>query len=299
VALFPHQLYTDPAPREFDAHGLAFDLLGLKTHGALGPMTPEQRRTFPSIVAFLEGASDLQESIDSPAATAVKRQLAALSAAEVPAFFQNLNFASDYSHGTHVTGIALRGNPAARLVVGRITFDYKLIPTPPTVELERRAAADYQIYIDYFRAHHVRVVNMSWGGTPANDEAALEKNNIGKDATERKVMAAKLFAIDRAGLYAGIVPIAEPAGRGCRRSSGRRNVVHELRQDRPRGCRRLSRREYHPGWGSREAFGHVDVLTERREPRREADRARSRTDAGADDRPHSPGCDPEQRRPPA
>ena len=81
VALFPHQLYTDPAPREFDAHGLAFDLLGLKTHGALGPMTPEQRRTFPSIVAFLEGASDLQESIDSPAATAVKRQLAALSAA--------------------------------------------------------------------------------------------------------------------------------------------------------------------------------------------------------------------------
>ncbi len=204
VTLFPHQLYTDPAPKEFDAHGLAFDLLGRKTHGFLEPLTPEERRNFPNEVAFLEGYSDLQESIDSPAATAVRKQLAALSPAEVPTYFQNLNFAADYAHGTHVTGIALRGNPAARLVVGRITFDYKLVPTPPTEELERRAAADYKIYVDYFRTHHVRVVNMSWSGTPANDEAALEKNNIGKDATERKALAAKLFAIDRAGLYAAL-----------------------------------------------------------------------------------------------
>jgi subtilisin family serine protease len=167
-------------------------------------MTPEERRNYPNEVAFLEGYSDLQESIDSPAATSVRKQLIALSSAEVPAYFQNLSFAADYSHGTHVTGIALRGNPAARLVVGRITFDYKLIPTAPTEELARRAAADDQLYVDYFRAHHVRVVNMSWGGTPANDEAALEKNNIGKDATERKAIAAKLFAIERKGLYDAI-----------------------------------------------------------------------------------------------
>jgi hypothetical protein len=204
VTLFGKQLYSDPAPKGFDAHGLAFDLEGLKSHGFLYPLTPVQRAAYPTMANFLEGFSDLQESIDSPAATAVKKELAALTPAEVPAFFQNLNLLSIYSHGTHVAGIALRGNPAARLVVGRITFDYKLVPTAPTEELTRREAANYRVYVNYFRARHVRVVNMSWGGTPAGIESALEKNNVGKDATERKAIAAKYFAISRAALYAAL-----------------------------------------------------------------------------------------------
>jgi subtilisin family serine protease len=48
------------------------------------------------------------------------------------------------------------------------------------------------------------VVNMSWGGGPQDDEAALEKNGIGKDAADRKAMAAKLFGIERDGLYNAI-----------------------------------------------------------------------------------------------
>jgi hypothetical protein len=201
VKLFGSRVFTDPHPGSTDPHGLAFDLLGFPAHGYLLPLDAAQRAMFPGKVAFLEGFSDLSEGIDSPAATDVKKQMTTMAQADVANFFQDLELASIYSHGTHVAGIAMRGNPAAQLVVARITFDYKTIPTPPTEETERRNARDYQTYVDYFRAHNVRVVNMSWGGTPADDEAVLEKNGIGKDANERKALAAKYFAIDRDGLY--------------------------------------------------------------------------------------------------
>ena len=45
---------------------------------------------------------------------------------------------------------------------------------------------------------------MSWGGGPQDDEAALEKNGMGKDAADRKAIAKKLFAIEREGLYEAI-----------------------------------------------------------------------------------------------
>ncbi|HUB00922.1 MAG TPA: S8 family serine peptidase, partial [Terracidiphilus sp.] len=71
-------------------------------------------------------------------------------------------------------------------------------------ELSERSAQDDQAYVDWFRANHIRVVNMSWGGSPQDDEVALEKNGIGKDAADRKAIAAKLFAIERKGLYDAI-----------------------------------------------------------------------------------------------
>jgi subtilisin family serine protease len=54
------------------------------------------------------------------------------------------------------------------------------------------------------KRNHIRVANMSWGGSPASYEDALEKNGVGKDAAERKAMARKLFAIDRDGLLAAL-----------------------------------------------------------------------------------------------
>lgn len=202
LALFPGRVYTvaKPGPQD-DPHDIAFDLKGFPTHGELFPLKPDQKKELPSMLGELEGFSDLQASIDSPEATALRQKLSHLPSSEVPAFIENIELFAIYSHGTHVAGIAARGNPAIRLAVGRITFDWHNVPLPPSKELSERAAKDDQAYVDWFRSNHIRVVNMSWGGGPRDDEVALEKNGMGKDAADRKAIAAKLFAIERAGLY--------------------------------------------------------------------------------------------------
>ena len=205
LSLFSDRVYTDAHPGpQTDPHDIAFDLKGFPTHGYLFPLTPDQQKEFPGMVDELKGLSDLQLSIDSPEASALRKKLTAMSPAQVPGFLEQLELFAIYSHGTHVAGIASRGNPAVRLAVGRITFDWHNVPLPPSEELSRRNAADYQAYVDWFRANHVRVVNMSWGGGPQDYEVALEKNGMGKDAADRKAIAAKLFQIDREGLYNAI-----------------------------------------------------------------------------------------------
>jgi hypothetical protein len=202
VALYPRQLFSDP--RSGNGHGFAYDLLGLPTTGVLYPLTPDKRAIYPQFATYFEGLSDLQASIDSPAATAVKQRIGSLAQADVTPFLENLQLFGNYSHGTHVAGLAVRGNPAARIVVGRITYDYKTIPTPPTDTIMHQIGASDLAAVAYFRAHHVRVVNMSWGDSPDEIEGALEKNGIGKDATSRKALAHHYFEIERDALFAAL-----------------------------------------------------------------------------------------------
>jgi subtilisin family serine protease len=113
---------------------------------------------------------------------------------------ENLDLVDNWAHGTHVTGIAFAGDPFARLIIGRITFDYHLVPETPTVEQSRKNAVAYKATVEYFKANGVRVVNMSWGGSLKDDEDALEANGVGGTAQERKKLARQIFDIDTAGL---------------------------------------------------------------------------------------------------
>ena len=179
----------------------AYDLNARKTTGDLYPFPPDRAKMIPEVRQRVKGLLDLQANIDSPEASAIRKELAALKPDQVRPFIEQINEVADYMHGTHVAGIAMDGNPYARLAVARITFDYKLIPDPcPSRELSEREAAAGMDDVSFFQANHVRIVNMSWGGSIKDYEDGLERCGLGKSVEERKQTARELFDIEKRGL---------------------------------------------------------------------------------------------------
>ncbi len=180
---------------------LAYDLDSRKTTGNLYALSPAEQKRYSEMKKEMKGMSDLAANIDTPEASEVKKTMSGLKPDEVKPFIEELTKYDGYSHGTHVAGIFTAGNPYVRLVVGRLTFDWKMVPDPcPSPELSARNIASMRDYVDFFRANKVRVVNMSWGGSIAGYEDSLEKCGIGKDIPERKAIARKYFDADKNAL---------------------------------------------------------------------------------------------------
>ena len=202
ASLFPGQLLLSS-----DGHpiaGPAYDVDSRPTNDKLIPLTTDQKAAYPQAITDAHGISDLQSGVDSPEADAFRKRIATLSPARMQTFMENNEALESYMHGTHVAGIAAAGNPSIRMVSALMTYDTKPVPTPPTDEIVTREAASYLATVAWFRAHGVRVVNMSWWNRPSSDEDVLEKNGIGETVDERKRMARHLFDIERDGLYTAL-----------------------------------------------------------------------------------------------
>ena len=113
-------------------------------------------------------------------------------------------------HGTHVAGIAVAGNPYARLVVRASSSTTRCFP----IRARRRSssagrARNAQAYVDFMKKHNVRVVNMSWGGASRAVEDELELCGIGKTPEERKAIAREYFDIEKSALTKAIASAPE------------------------------------------------------------------------------------------
>jgi subtilisin family serine protease len=156
----------------------------------------------PALVTkHMKGMMDVQASIDSPERKALIAYMRDLDATKSGEFMEDLGLYGNVAHGTHVAGISLAGNPYAKLLGVRLTFDFKSIPrVTPSVEQARKTAANYRATVEYLKAAGVRVVNMSWGGSKQDVETQLEQKGVGKDATERDALAREIFDTMSKGL---------------------------------------------------------------------------------------------------
>ncbi|HUV31876.1 MAG TPA: S8 family serine peptidase [Acidobacteriota bacterium] len=186
-----------------DVHGIAYTLHSDKTTGLMYPIG-DVATDRPRLQRLMKGLTDIGSGVESEEASDLKKLLGSMDPSKVQPFFENIGLYGNYCHGTHVAGIAARGNPYIRLMTARITFDHKMMPEEPTVAQTRKDSLALAQTVQYFRDNGVRVVNMSWGGDLASVEKDLEASNAGGTPEERKALARQIFEIQKQGLFEAI-----------------------------------------------------------------------------------------------
>jgi hypothetical protein len=177
-----------------DVHGVAHDRHAQRTVGDLIPLEGPPERMARALGA-VAGFADMEANLDTPAASALRKQISQLAPQELGLFLDDMNQVMQRGHGTHVAGLLLRGNPAARLVVARIASDWRAVPTPPSIEFARARAREFIETADYLAARGVRVCNLSWGFTSEEFEHNLAASGAGGDPTSRHRLGLEIFRI--------------------------------------------------------------------------------------------------------
>ena len=144
----------------------------------------------PTRLRDFKGLTDTATGINSSEAAAFKAKLAHLPTDQVAEMIKEMEAFGAYAHGTHVAGIALRGNPAARLLVC-----CDLSGTPSSVKEAERQVAAYRQIVKYLKTRRVRVVNISWRIGLSNVESSLSEDKVGGTPDAKRVLAKKIYGL--------------------------------------------------------------------------------------------------------
>ena len=188
--------------------GIAFDREA-RPATALLRLLGEAEARWPQLQQLLKGAMDLRSALDTEDARRLRQVVATLKPEQVKAFQEERSLAGLYTHGTHVAGIAVDGNPFARVFTATQLWEHRTEPVRPTEELSQRTAATYRQIVQSFRDQKLRVVNMSWRYGASAYEGMLAWHNVGATPEERRQLARRLFDIERAALREAIASAPE------------------------------------------------------------------------------------------
>jgi Subtilase family len=175
-----------------DVNGIGWDWYGKKSIGPLREL-PVGQAEIDSYKHYSKGFNDMEANLDTPESTEARKKLSTLPKEEVKSFMEGLMMYTGYAHGTHVSGIALAGNPAARVLVIRMEWPDKMIPPPPNQEWADGWAAMLRDSVRYLRDNAARTVNMSWGISAQEIEDDMQASGSGGAVEERHATAERYF----------------------------------------------------------------------------------------------------------
>ncbi|MDX2147686.1 MAG: S8 family serine peptidase [Planctomycetota bacterium] len=215
VSLYPNQLWTNPKEKANgkdddnngfvdDLHGIAFTLDRDPTTGPLasleGLVGDKAER-----MKFIAAGQDMQAGVITEDVKKFQEYYKSLDEATLKTFSEDMGLLGSYVHGTHVAGVAVAGNPFARIVHITENWPYKQIPDrAPTVEDGKAWARAFQQSVDYVKGANVRVVNMSWRVGRSAFEGMLEAKGVGATTEERAELSRQIFKHLREGLEKAI-----------------------------------------------------------------------------------------------
>jgi Subtilase family len=213
--LFSASLVVEPgdAPNEMDddrdgfvdeAAGLAFDERFLPTSGLLMPLSSAIAVQLADFERYKRGIGDLAMGRNTPDVAFARTLRRSLTASGVVAFEQGYDVYTNYSHGTLVSDLAIRGIPRVTLVPVRITFSNE----SPSPLLDEAAAARFVQMVTtatrYMRERGVRVCNISWGFTAQDIEGSLREHGMEPDPIARSRRARAIFATMQEGMASAV-----------------------------------------------------------------------------------------------
>ena len=219
LAVFRDQLWTNPDETadgvDNDNNGFIDDVHGFGFGPDLRPTTELLYPRHPNdavwerVCSYDTALADLIASINSPESRRLQQTMAAMDGDEALTFVNELMHYAMHSHGTHVAGIAVDGNPFARLVVARVGLDHREPGEAKTLAWANRFAAMCHDSVAYFRAAKVRVVNISWGWGVAEIEANLRATGFAGTDEELRERARAIHTVVAMGIEGALASAPE------------------------------------------------------------------------------------------